>query len=244
MNATLGRIRRYPFFQILSFAWGEFSVRVVHRFLFGSYSQFKEDIALDRLLGNKSEGFYVDVGAYDPMRFSNTKRFYEKGWHGINIEPDERQYKKFVKERPRDTNCNIGIAPKKGNFIYYRMDPPTLSTFSEEQARVYQKQGFIILEKKKIPVLPLKDVLSTYAKGTVIDFMSIDVEGFEMEVLKSNDWKKYRPTYLCIEMEKPGEKDIRGQKLLISFLEKNGYDQVRYMHANSFFKDVKKGRNL
>ena len=95
-----------------------------------SYSQWGEDIIIDNLLGRKKRGFYIDIGAYDPTRFSNTKRFYLRGWRGINVEPDPVRIKKFHKERPGDINLNIGIADKSRVLNFFKFDPPTLSTFS------------------------------------------------------------------------------------------------------------------
>ena len=73
-----------------------------------SFSQYGEDVIIDRLLCHKKRGFYIDIGANHPDRFSNTKRFYVKGWSGINIEPNPIIFKKFAK-RTRDVNLNIGI---------------------------------------------------------------------------------------------------------------------------------------
>ncbi len=81
------------------------------------YSQNREDIILDSFFPDVEEGFYVDVGAYDPDHDSVTKLFYLKGWHGINIEPQEKRHQLFVKKRKRDTNLNIGISSKSGSLF-------------------------------------------------------------------------------------------------------------------------------
>src|SRR3989344_5642181 len=105
-----------------------------------SFSQDLEDILIDKLLGKKKRGLYVDVGAYDTTRFSNTKKFYLRGWQGINIEPDPIRIDKFYKERQRDINLNFGVANKNGRLDFYKFNPQTLSTFSQKQAQAYQKQ--------------------------------------------------------------------------------------------------------
>lgn len=168
-------------------------------FLEGSFSQNREDVVIDNLLGNKSLGFYVDVGGYDPTRMSNTKRFYLRGWTGINIEPNPKNIKKFYKSRPKDINLNLGIANKKGKLTYYNFETETLSTFSKEAANEYQKEGFRLAGTLKINVSKLSDTLAKYCKGKNIDFLSVDAEGYDYEVLRSNDWKKFRPTLVCIE---------------------------------------------
>ena len=212
----------------------------IHRLLLGSYSQLQEDLVLDRLTGHKKQGFYVDVGAYDPYRFSNTMRFYLRGWRGINIEPNTEHWKRFKKYRPGDTNLNIGIGEKRGALTFYSINPPTLSTFSQKQAFEYQKEGFQTTSAKKISIYDLASVLRKYAKRKRIDFLSIDVEGYEMSVLKSNNWERFRPRYLCIETASEsgdGARTKKIQKAVGVYLRAHGYNYVLSNSLNSFYKD-------
>jgi len=237
MKYIFDKLKQYGIRTFIKFAFGELKVILWNRYVYGSYSQSKEDLIIDKMIGYKKTGFYVDVGAFDPLRFSNTMRFYKRGWRGINIEPNTFHWHTFMAKRNRDINLNIGIAQKKGNLTYYHMDPATLSTFVKKQAEEYVKQGFVLLETKKIPVLPLAGVLKKYAKREIIDFMSIDVEGFEMEVLKSNDWKIYRPNIICIELETPNEKNTEQSTAIRRYLEKNKYQWVMDNSANAFYED-------
>lgn len=164
-----------------------------------SFSQNGEDLVIDRLLNYKRNGFYVDIGAYDPYRFSNTYRFCKKGWRGINIEPNIDNYKKFISIRPRDINLNIGVGTKNGYLNFYNFFPDTLSTFSEKDAKNYEKIGFKKNSKVKVKVERLDKIFLRYCQNVKIDFLSIDTEGFETEVLKSNNWKKFKPKIICIE---------------------------------------------
>lgn len=173
--------------------------RLVLNVIKKSHSQFGEDLIIDRLLGNKKTGFYVDIGAYDPNRFSNTKRFYDKGWRGINIEPDYDNFKKFEQKRKRDINLNIGIGRINKKLILYRFKPGTVSTFSKKEAEECKKRNLKFLGCKTVKVARLDTIFSQYCKNKEIDFISIDVEGFEKEVLESNDWKKFRPKLICME---------------------------------------------
>lgn len=232
MNGIVSILRRYGFIRFFSFAISELYARVWRYRVLHSFSQNAEDLVLDKLLEYKNRGIYVDIGAYDPYRFSNTMRFYHRGWRGINIEPDSERFKHFESKRPKDVNLNIGIANKKGSLMYFAMDPPTLSTFVQSQAQEYIHNGFVLKEKKQISVLPLKDVLATYVKKKHIDFLSLDVEGFEMEVLKSNDWTRFRPKFLCIETAVDGKNDID------RFLLRVGYKVVLDNGLNSFYKDI------
>lgn len=232
MNGIVNSLRRYGFIRFFSFAMSELYARVWRYRVLHSFSQNGEDLTLDKLLGHKKKGTYIDIGAYDPYRFSNTMRFYERGWRGINIEPDSERFKHFTLKRPRDINLNVGIANKKGSLTYFVMDPPTLSTFVEAQAKEYVQKGFLIKEKKKISVIPLRDVLFKYIGKKRIDFLSLDVEGFEMSVLQSNDWKRFRPKFLCIETA-VSEKNRIGR-----FLVQIDYVTVFDNGLNTIFKDV------
>lgn len=194
-----------------------------------SYSQNSEDVLIDRLLGNKKTGFYVDVGAYDPSRLSNTKRFYKNGWTGINIEPDPRKIEKFYKLRARDLNLNVGVANKNGRLDYFEFEPDTLSTFSKQAGESYKRQGFKLTGISKIPVLKLSGIFEKYSKGKHVDFMSVDVEGYDLEVLKSNNWKKFKPKLLCVEADEKAEKNID------KFLAKIGYEKICRNHNNLIF---------
>ncbi len=194
-----------------------------------SYSQNSEDIFIDDILGNKKVGFYVDVGAYDPTRLSNTKRFYLRGWSGINIEPDPKKITRFYKHRPRDINLNLGIANKIGKLTYYKFQPETLSTFSSQAANGYKKEGFKLIGTSKISVRKLSDIFSGYCNDKHIDFLSVDVEGYDFEVLKSNDWKKYRPTLICVESNPISDMAIE------SLFTKVGYKKVGKNHNNLIF---------
>src|SRR5687768_14328886 len=99
-----------------------------------SYAQNFEDVILARLFSGRNHGFYIDVGAGDPIRFSITKWFYEQGWCGINIEPNSYLYKRLVLDRPRDINLNCGAGAQSGKVAFYEMDVPELSTFDPDLA--------------------------------------------------------------------------------------------------------------
>lgn len=212
-----------PFWFLWHLTW-EVRMRIKWTLL-KSYSQCGEDILMDKLLRKKRKGFYVDIGAYDPTRFSNTKRFYLRGWRGINIEPEPTRAVKFNVSRPKDINLNIGVANKTGELKFYIFNPPTLSTFSKRKAEDYQKQGFELKKTSNIKVQTLGDVLKKYHQG-YIDFFSIDTEGFDFEVLKSNNWNKFRPKVICIESS---------QKNVDKLLSKLGYKRIYKTDVNSIF---------
>jgi len=206
----------------------------------GSYSQMREDLVIDKLLGYKKNGFYVDVGAYDPHKFSNTKRFYLKGWTGINIEPNPKKHSKFLKKRENDINLNIGIDENNGTATFYEFFPAVSSTFSKDEAKKYLEQGCKLLNKIESKTRTLETVLKRHANGKKIDFMTIDTEGLEMEVLKGNKWSEYRPKIICIESVERNisldkQSNIDAQE---KFLSNIGYKKYYQNSINSIYMDV------
>jgi FkbM family methyltransferase len=163
------------------------------------WSQYGEDIVLSWLFLHKKDGFFVDVGAYHPKKLSNTYWFYERGWRGINIEPDIDSVKEFEKYRPLDINLNCGIYSRKSELPYYRFAENNLNTFNELVANEQIQNGKVFLEKVIVPVNRLDNILDTYSEGRELDLLSIDVEGFEIEVLNSNNWERYNPKIVCLE---------------------------------------------
>ena len=207
--------------------------------LLRSYSQKGEDLIVDRLLGFKKNGFYVDVGANNPTACSNTNRFYLRGWRGINIEPNRRNLNLFKKARPKDTNLCTGIGAKKSKMIFYDFQEGALSTFSKEEAEKNIKMGKRMIGKQKVPIEKLSTILEKYAKGKSIDFMSVDTEGFDMEVLKSNDWKRFQPSTICIETAERGYKEDHAQEFL-DYLKPFGYKIAARTRLNTIYeRDVK-----
>lgn len=166
-----------------------------------SYSQEGEDLILQRIFEGKKQGFYIDVGAHHPFRFSNTYLFYKRGWSGINLDAMPNSMKIFKKYRPGDTNLEIPVGKDEEKLKYYIFNEPALNTFDESRIEgILQKPEYSLLDKIEIQIRSLKSILDEYLpKGQCIDFMSVDVEGLDFEVLKSNDWEKYRPKILLVE---------------------------------------------
>jgi len=205
--------------------------RFLRRLFDGSYSQYGEDLIIDKLLNNKSTGFYVDIGASHPIKFNNTYMFYVRGWNGINIDPNPTSKQAFDILRPRDINYTLGIANKTATMPFYMISDSMYSTFSKEEANESVLGGKTLDGVIDIKVKKLKDVLAK-EKIKEIDFMSVDTEGYDYEVLQSNDWSKYKPIVLCVECHADADK-------INDFLAKKGYKRV-FKETNSIF--VLKGR--
>jgi FkbM family methyltransferase len=166
-----------------------------------SYAQNREDVLLAAFFFGQKDGFYVDVGANDPEADSVTKYFYDRGWHGINIEPSPRLHGAVERARKRDVNLNVGVSDTKGTLSFREYAGHGLSTFSSATKAEHEAgdNPFVVdYQDYDVPVRRLDDILAEQKVGT-IDFMKIDVEGYEYEVIVSNDWKKFRPRVLCIE---------------------------------------------
>lgn len=168
-----------------------------------AYSQDGEDIVLMSFYETRKnhKGFYVDVGAHHPYRFSNTAIFYNEGWRGINIEPTPNLFTNFVKHRKRDINLNVGIANRQDKLFFYEFNEPAINTFNSDYAQRIQNEGnYKLVGQHEIRVAPLREILQQHLPpNQQIDFFTIDVEGLDLEVLQSNDWNLYKPTYILVE---------------------------------------------
>lgn len=166
-----------------------------------SFSQDSEDDILEKIFHNKSDGFFIDIGAHDPKVYSNTYKFYLKGWSGINIDPRPGIMEVFNEIRPRDINLGIGISEYSGEIDFFVFDHPAVNTFQKEVAFGRNIiNGFKLLGIEKVRVEPLLDVFNDYVKDEKIDFLTIDVEGYEINILQQNDWNKFRPKVVVCEM--------------------------------------------
>jgi FkbM family methyltransferase len=177
---------------------------IEHPWCAHSYSQEGEDMLLRSIFFEHLSlfgGFYVDVGACHPVRFSNTYFFYRNGWRGINIDPTPGSALLFNRMRPADINFEIGISKKSGFRTFFIFDEPALNTFSQKNAEETQKLGtYRLLSKRQIEVVPLSDVLGRCVREDQrIDFLSIDAEGADLDVLHSNDWSRHKPTVVLCE---------------------------------------------
>jgi FkbM family methyltransferase len=163
-----------------------------------SYAQHGEDVVLNRIFGNQPSGFYIDIGANDPVVDSVTHHFYLQGWTGINIEPCVGPFDRLAAARPRDINLNVAVSEHEGRLLFHELPLKTgLSTFNSDLAAIYRSEGNTIVEKE-IPTVPLRAICEMNVKQP-IDFMKIDVEGHEYETLRGMDWKRWRPRVLVVE---------------------------------------------
>lgn len=214
----------------------EFSKHNYLKYLNKSFSQEGEDMILSQIFYGNEKGFFVDIGAHHPKKYSNTYKFYLLGWRGINIDAMPNSMQEFKKERNQDINLEFGISSSNTISKYFIFEQGGLNTFSENQANKAINDGYSMLKTIDIQTYRLDNIFEKYLpKNQKIDFMSVDVEGLEFEVLDSNNWNKFRPSIIIIESLKLSTKNK-----LDNFLNIKGYRCIAYTINNIFYQDVSK----
>lgn len=203
------------------------------------FSQEGEDLILEQLFGFKKNGFYVDVGCHHPYRFSNTFHLYEKGWQGINIDPIPGTKKLFDEFRPRDLNLEIGLSNTNTTLTYYVMSDSALNSFDKNYIDfICKTTPYTLVEKIEISVINLKSLFENNLNSKDIDFISIDVEGYELPVLQGNDWTRYRPKIVLIEILDFNIQNMN-QNPVHNFLVAEKYQIIAMTTRTIFYKDVR-----
>lgn len=214
MKKYLELINNYSIRFLLTAFLAEIKRKVWQERILGSYSQIYEDLEIEKLLQNKKEGRYLEIGAYQPKRLSNTYRFYKKGWTGIVIEPNPQVKELFESVRPRDKFLNIGISESGGNLKYYQYLIPALNTFKKTNNK-HKVIGITNIKTKKITEVVKEN----------FDFLSIDTEGLDAIILKSWPWGKFRPKVICVETDKTAVDQIL-KKYNYRLMVKNKFNSI------------------
>ncbi len=201
-----------------------------------SYSQEGEDIVLNKILGGKKNGFYVEVGCHHPYRLSNTFFFYRRGWSGVCVDPIPGIKKLFLPARPRDIVVEKGISLSPGHLTFYMFNEPALNTFDEGIAKIrVDRDGYKVVSKALIATETLTAILDSLNISKEIDFFSIDAEGFDIQVLKSNDWSKYRPRLVLVELLNNKMSEINSDPVT-QYLSTVGYEPYAKTGLSVIFK--------
>jgi FkbM family methyltransferase len=173
---------------------------------FLSYAQNNEDVLLWRALGHVKDGFYIDVGANDPVEHSVTKAFYDAGWHGVSIEPLPAFHQAFLDQRPRDINLAVAAGSSEGSLTLYDVvDVNGWASPERDVAEAHRAEGHEVRELS-VPVRTLASICAEHVAGE-IHFLKIDVEGHEGEVLRGMDFTRWRPWVLVVEATLPGRRE-------------------------------------
>ena len=198
-----------------------------------SYAQNHEDVILNRALKDVDKGFYIDVGANDPVLDSVTKAFYDAGWRGINIEPVSEWFEKLQQDRPEDINLQLAVGTQKGDMSFYEFPGTGLSTSNSLIAKRHVQESGFESKKRKIPVTSLTTICEQYVHSD-IHFLKIDVEGAEKSVLQSFDPKQIRPWIILVESTQPGTK-IEKYKNWEPILLEGDYEYAYFDGLNRYY---------
>jgi FkbM family methyltransferase len=182
------------------------------------YSQFGEDAFLQGYFEAKAfasdrgvrlpfarpripKGFYVDVGAFSPKQASNTYYFYRRGWRGINIDAAPGSMEAFRWIRRRDVNLEVAISDSEGEAsLYFWSTHAYTNTLSVSHAKEHERLSGAKPSQLRVRTRTLTSVLDEHPpRGMAIDFLSVDVEGHDLQVLRSLDWTRYRPELVLVE---------------------------------------------
>jgi len=203
--------------------------------LFGdvTYAQHGDDLVIRAIffslgIGNPS---YLDLGAHHPENISNTKLFYDTGSRGINVEANPVLHKLFLEQRPQDINLNVGVGIKSGFQDFYMIDGESgRNSFIKEVAEgfVMDYPEFAITEVRQLPIFTVEQILH---HRRIPDFLSIDIEGMDFEVLQSIDFKRYPFKVVCVEIQPYSEEDIR------TLMHNVGYCSIIKCGSNLIFVD-------
>lgn len=211
-----------------------------------SFSQCGEDLIINFIFTNmfKQESInYLDIGAHHSTWLSNTKFFYEQNGNGVLIEPDPILFEEINKNRPKDIciNCGIGFE-NKSIADFFIMEPPTLNTFSKEEAHNLEKNnGFKIKNVIKVKLININEILNKYFLNG-LDFLSLDVEGLDFNILKSLDYKNIRPKVICVETLNfdTDRKKQHKEENIIEFLKEQNY----FVFADTFINTIFVDKNI
>ena len=196
-----------------------------------SYAMDGEDIAIDLFNKKKNNGFYVDIGAHHPIQRNNTYLLFKKGWEGINIDVNQFSIDLFNFLRPNDLNLQVAVSDKEGDILFfYQKKFSQLNTTDKKIAEENFQGNF---QQRKVKCQTINNILdNSKYKNKKIDFLNIDVEGSEMKVLETLNFKIYDPSLICIEIL--GYRDLCPEKREIEiknnriykFLVDRGYKKI------------------
>ncbi|WP_414528207.1 FkbM family methyltransferase [Nodularia chucula] len=207
--------------------------KIFNPYLISSFSQFGEDRFLDNYFGNKEQGFYVEVGCNHPIAYSNTWKLYLRGWQGITIDANPELIKTFKKIRPKDISLAKVVSDENKIVKFFFSEKSTLisgvDAKLEGNKRTEENSKVVEIKAEK-----LEEILNDNQCPEKIDFLCIDVEGEELNILNSLNITRYRPRLILVEIHKF---DILQANVnpIYTFLSSHDYKLVGYLSPNAFF---------
>lgn len=203
-------------------------------------SQFGEDKFLMDLFKKEYKGKYLDLGCFHPTKHNNTYLLYKNGWRGINIDLNPLTIELFNFMRPQDTNLNLAISNDNNEKNLYFIDELNTQNTLDENQLLFLKEHHKIKEeeiiKKRIKTKKLDHILNEQ-KFDEIDFMNIDIEGHELDVIKTIDFKKIKVRYICLEMINHNELSIKNSEKIKNILSVNNFNMIKKFGFNYIFEN-------
>ena len=198
------------------------------------------DIIIENIFRNKNKGFYVDVGCQHPIKNNNTYLLHQKGWKGINIDLDKDNINLFNIARPLDDNINIAVSNNVGEadlFFYHKKSP--INTIDKKTSEF---QNANVSEIRKVKTNTLTNIINSSKYNNKIDFLSVDVEGHEMQVLDGFNFNVYKPDVIVIEYLDLSTKKLEVKNLSIENVLKtdlyNYLTSKNYILVNCIYSDL------
>jgi FkbM family methyltransferase len=177
---------------------------------------------------------YLDIGANHPYFISNTACFYEKGCRGINVEPNPQLIPLFHKYRPEDITLNLGVGNQAGELEFFIMEDDTLSTFSIDERDLLLQSGKRQATVARVSIASISSILDDHFGGHFPDFLSLDAEGMDINILRSVDFDRHHPKVICVEAAEYSPIGAGARRLdLIEFLSSKGYFEYASTNLNS-----------
>jgi FkbM family methyltransferase len=202
-----------------------------------SYAQSGEDAIVKLIFEDLGIALltYLDVGAFKPIAYNNTYLFYSKGARGVLVEPNVDLIPELKAMRPKDTVLNLGIGvTDQDSASYYCLTLPEWNTFDKDEAEraVGKSGGKVRVEKViKMPLVPINRIIEDHYYGKAPDFLSIDVEGMDLPILRTLDFRRFRPRVICTEAPSRTVSDMT------EFLGGQGYSARAMTFANTIYVD-------
>lgn len=207
-----------------------------------TYSQFGEDITAANLLRNVTAGFYVDIGAHHPLRHSNTALLHMQGWQGVNVEPMEASIQLFERYRPYATNVRAAIHNERDQVTLYKVPGGLSNTVLPDRVEGL-RHAHGDAGEEVVPALSLNDVFDRYVPdGIHVNYLTVDIEGYDTEALLAFDVARHQPDVICIEIHRPDLLCLRADPV-VRHLVANGYHPFAVNIFSLTFVNVEAARD-
>jgi FkbM family methyltransferase len=190
-----------------------------------SWSQASEDLALQAIFGEITNGRYLDIGAHHPTRFSVTRHLFQRGWSGVNVDANMDLLGEFYRERPHDISINFCVGDKS-EYQFSVFDETAISTVNPEWDLKFVQEHNVRMEVRNVPGISLRDLLDLYFPSKGPDFLNVDIEGADYEAIKSGHFEtlplERLPEWILLEANAPLSNALQTETVQLLVLQ--GYE--------------------